>query len=124
VRTRFAHGQEGSDFARIRRQQEVLVAIKEQLVSVRMVVSPKRLLSLVGALKNSTDTDMNIGELLTIGKIIASVRQEAIMRIALDDHFSAPPIFWYGRYVLVPKESFEAIHAFVRNSLRSPAQRR
>lgn len=118
VRSRQAEGEEGSDFARSRRQQEVFVALKEKLMKPAVWVSSTRTRMLLRALEEATDTDMNIGEFFTVGKAIAIIDQQEIRRISLDDLLYAPPSIWYGRYVLIPKESFEAIHEFVENQLQ------
>lgn len=117
VRSRLAVGEEGSDFARGRRQQEVLVALKQKLVSFGTWSSIGRLSAIFRAFEDATESDMNIGELATVGKVFAQVKEEKIQRISLEDELYAPPILWYGRYVLLPLESFEAIGEFVKDHL-------
>ena len=119
VRSRQAAGEEGSDFARARRQQEILVALKEKLLRPGVWLSPTRAKTLIAALEKATDTDMNIGEFLTVGKAIAEVNEEDIQRISLDDLLYTPPAIWYGRYVLLPKEDFESIHEDVLKELKN-----
>ena len=118
VRSRHAEGDEGSDFARGRRQQEVLLALKSKLMSKDIYLNPKELEKLYGAFDEATDMDMNIGELLTIGKMFLQTPKEHTQRISLEDKLYTPPSSMYGRYVLLPEESFEAIHAFVKSSLK------
>lgn len=118
VRSRQAEGEEGSDFARARRQQEVFVALKDKLIKPGFWFSPTRTRMLFEAFEKATDTDMRIGEFLAVGKTIASVQQKDVKRISLDGLLYAPPAIWYGRYLLLPRESFEAIHEFVKNELQ------
>jgi LCP family protein required for cell wall assembly len=118
VRSRHAEGNEGSDFARGRRQQEVLLALKDKLLSKEIYLNLGELEKLSAAFDEATDTDMNIGELLTVGKLFLNTPKEQTGRIALEDKLYTPPSSWYGRYVLLPLESFEAIHEFVKNSLK------
>lgn len=118
VRSRHAEGDEGSDFARGRRQQEVLLALKTKLLSKEIYLHPGELEKLYGAFDNATDTDMNIGELLTVGKLFLKMHKEKTQRISLEDKLYTPPSSWYGRFVLLPKESFEEIHEFIARSLR------
>lgn len=118
VRSRQAEGEEGSDFARARRQQEVFVALKDKLIKPGFWFSPTRTRMLLEAFEKATDTDMRIGEFFAVGKTIASVQQKDVKRISLDGLLYAPPAIWYGRYVLLPRESFEAIHEFVKNELQ------
>ena len=118
VRSRLAVGDEGTDFARARRQQEVLLALKQKLTSPSVWLSPRRLRQLFLSFEKAIDSDMNIGELATIGKLFAAVDTENTTRISLEGELYSPPTIWYGRYVLIPKESFEEIHSFVKNQLK------
>ncbi|MCL4200290.1 LCP family protein [Patescibacteria group bacterium] len=118
VRSRHAEGDEGSDFARGRRQQEVLLALKSKLLSQDIYLHPGEVEKLYGAFDEATDTDLNIGELLTVGKMFLQVPKEKTQRISIEDQLYTPPSSWYGRYVLLPTESFEVIHAFVKSKLQ------
>lgn len=118
VRSRFAAGEAGTDFARARRQQEVLLALKQKLTSPSVWLSPRRLRQLFLSFEKAIDSDMNIGELASVGKLFAAVDAPHTTRISLEDQLYSPPTIWYGRYVLIPKESFEEIHRFVRNQLQ------
>lgn len=117
VRSRHAEGNEGSDFARGKRQQEILLALKAKLLSQDIYLHPGEIEKLYAAFDAATDTDMNMGELLTVGKLFMQTTKEKTQRISLEDKLYTPPSSWYGRYVLLPVESFEAIHAFVKSSL-------
>lgn len=118
VRSRHAEGDEGSDFARGKRQQEVLLALKTKLMSKDVYMKSGEIEKLYVAFDEATDTDMNIGELLTVGKMFMQTPKEKTNRISLEDSLYTPPSSWYGRYVLLPRESFEAIHALVKSSLQ------
>lgn len=117
VRSRHAQGSEGSDFARSRRQQDVLIALKQKLTSVWMWLNLQRSVKLVQAFDAATDTDLNFGQVLTVGKLLARTKSERIDKISIEDLLETPPLWLYGRYVLVPKESFEEIHEFIRETL-------
>lgn len=117
VRSRHAEGDEGSDFARGRRQQEVILALKARLLSKDVYLNPGELEKLYGAFDEATDTDMNIGELLTVGKLFLNIPRENTHRISIEDQLYVPPSSWYGRYVLLPKEDFQKIHEFIQKSL-------
>lgn len=117
VRSRHAEGEEGSDFARGRRQQEVFAALLETLKSPSTWLPPSRALSLFEAFDRATTTDMRIGELATVGKIIVKTGEGEPKRISFVDLLSEPPLWMYGRYTLVPKESFEAVHEYIRTKL-------
>lgn len=117
VRSRHAEGNEGSDFSRSKRQQEVLLALKSKITSHEIMRNPKAIGSLYDAFQTATDTDMNIGELLTVGKLFVKTPKDAVYRISLENELYVPPNAWYGRYVLLPKESFEKLHEFIKTKL-------
>lgn len=118
VRSRHATGDEGSDFARGRRQQEVILSLRTKLMSQDIYLHPKQLESLYAAFDEATDTDMNISQLLTVGKLFLKTPKEQVRRVAIDSLLYTPPSSWYGRYVLLPTESFDAIHAFIATTLQ------
>lgn len=119
VRSRHALGPEGNDFARGRRQQQVLLALKDKLLSQSVVTNPQKILALYRAFDDATDTDMNMGQLATAGKMFLNVPKSSITGISIADLLYSPPESWYGgAYVLVPKDSFDAIHTYVMSSLK------
>ncbi len=117
VRSRHAVGEEGTDFARGKRQQEVLLAMKQRLTSKDVLMKPSLILSLYKAFDDASDTDMNIGQLMTVGKLFVGIGEGKSKQLSIEDQLYVPPQSWYGRYVLLPKESFDAIHEFVKSKL-------
>lgn len=118
VRSRHAEGDEGSDFARSRRQQDVLLALKTKLTDPGVWFF-QRPLVLYRALDEAMDTDMKVGELLTVGKVLARVPADKIKKISLDQLFTNPPLWLYGgRYILTPKEDYPQIHDFIQKQLQ------
>lgn len=117
IRSRHAQGDEGSDFARGRRQQEVLVALQEKLKNPSTWLPPSRAFTLFEAFDRASQTDMRIGELVTVGKVMMKIGSGEAKRISFVDLLSEPPLWMYGRYTLVPKESFGAIHEYIKTQL-------
>lgn len=117
VRSRHAEGADGTDFARGNRQQEVLVALKNELVSTGFFLAPSRVLSLKKAFDDATQSDMRIGELATVGKLFLRTKEERVQRVSIESFLVDPPLWMYGRYVLIPKEDFSAIHSYIRSQL-------
>lgn len=118
VRSRHAAGPQGNDFARNRRQQQVILALKQKLLSREVFLNPPKMLALYRAFDDATDSDMNVGQLLTVGKMFLGTKKSDIAGFSIEDELYSPPENWYGRYVLLPKESFEQIHQFVFFSLK------
>ncbi len=123
VRSRHAEGDEGTDFARGNRQQDVIVALKEKIMRSKPWLHPNTSLKLLQIADIATDTDMTIGEQLTMGKYLLKVKSPAISRISIEPLLMNPPSWMYGRYVLVPEKDYEAIHDFIKLSLTQEEER-
>lgn len=62
ARSRHAEGIEGSDFARSKRQEKVIIAFKGKILSAQTFINPARIISLYEVLKGSLDTDIKQDE--------------------------------------------------------------
>ncbi|MCX6794082.1 MAG: LCP family protein [Candidatus Gottesmanbacteria bacterium] len=119
ARSRHAEGQEGSDFARSQRQQIIMVALKDRFTHPMQWTTLSRLNALPKLLDDATDMDMNIAQVLTVGKRFASVRQDEIKKIAFDQLLNTPPAYLYNNlYVLVPQTDWETIHTYIQEKLK------
>jgi anionic cell wall polymer biosynthesis LytR-Cps2A-Psr (LCP) family protein len=114
VRSRHAQGDEGTDFARSVRQQKVIAALKDKLISIQFWLSVQKW----GKLLDIFQTYVKADPLLS-GKETASfanlmlrfVRQKSVIRtLALDQgteespgFLVSPAIEKYGQWVLVPR---------------------
>lgn len=118
IRSRHAEGEEGSDFARSRRQQEILVALKEKIMRPTEWFSFARVSELSRVVDEATETDLNIGELASFGKQFAGINDDQIRRISFESQLYSPPVSWYGRYVLIPVVDFESIKQYIETQLQ------
>lgn len=82
VRSRHAIGPEGTDFARSKRQEKVILALKEKVFSAGTLLNPVKIVNLVTILKDSIDTDItedeygdfiNLAEKVRSGKMKSAV---------------------------------------------------
>ena len=74
VRSRKAKGVEGSDFARSKRQQKVLMAIKEKVSASNLLLNPGKISNVIKTLNRHLDTNLEIWEILrlySLGKAIS-----------------------------------------------------
>lgn len=85
--TRSRHGSngEGSDFARSRRQQKVLLAAKEKLFSFGTFLRPDRVQRIMNDLENHLVSNLETWEALRLGKIFNNSNEQNISLNILDD---------------------------------------
>ncbi|MFC1613215.1 LCP family protein [Patescibacteria group bacterium] len=63
ARSRHSLGIEGSDFARAKRQQKILTAVKEKTLSLKTLLNPKKVIQLLNDLRKNISTDMKVSEI-------------------------------------------------------------
>ncbi len=63
-----------SDFDRARRQQEIILAVKNKIASLEILSNPLKINTLVGALGNSIKTDLNIWNLGNLIDLIVPLK--------------------------------------------------
>lgn len=119
ARSRHADGDEGSDFARSRRQQLIMIALKDRLVHPSQWFTFARAGALPKVLDDATDMDMNVAAAITIGKRFIGVKESDIKRISFEDRLDNPPAYLYNNlYVLVPHVSWDDIHRYIQSQLQ------
>ena len=117
VRSRHADGEEGTDFARGRRQQDIIVAVKSKILSLEPWFHPELSVRLFQSFDKATKTNLTIGQLLALGKLGMRVESDGIEKVSIEPYLTEAPLDTYQRYTLIPKESFEEIHAFIKTAL-------
>lgn len=120
VRSRHADGDEGTDFARSARQQQVVAGVKAKVFSTDTVFNPKRVEDIYLALKGTVHTDLSNAEINNLIPLIFKYRGVDIKSIVIDMNFlDNPPIDERG-WILLPKGgNFETIQKFIKNELES-----
>ena len=125
IRSRNAVGDEGTDFARSRRQEKLILAVKNKLLSTDVLVHPQRLRSLIQILSQSVTTDISpeiYPALLQLGlkSLKTSIRAFALTE---PDQIYHPPLTAAQDYqwVLLPKNNDPAtLFSYVKNLLSEP----
>lgn len=105
VRSRNAEGEQGSDFARSRRQQQVISAFKDKLFSAQTLLNPTRLLELKRTLSASLIHDLSDAEILALAKLAIGFSTASIRSGNLDALLYHPPISsrYDSQWILVPR---------------------
>jgi polyisoprenyl-teichoic acid--peptidoglycan teichoic acid transferase len=119
VRSRQGTNGEGSDFARAKRQQKVLVAVRQKALSVYTIFDPFKVNDLFSAFGETVMTDIDLAALPKLYKFGKEVNVEQINTLVLDTttYMSHPPNSEYGgAYVLIPRgNSWTKIQEAVKN---------
>ncbi|MBI4281231.1 LCP family protein [Candidatus Uhrbacteria bacterium] len=124
VRSRRAKGVEGSDFARVKRQQAILLAFKEKTFSWPTLTSPSRISRIVSDLTTHIATNITFREGVRFAQLLKNINRTNTRRVALSD---APEGLLTARivngaYILEPSDgTFDAIRALVQNIFTKPA---
>lgn len=84
VRSRHAQGAEGTDFARSQRQEKVINAIKEKILSLNLILNPTKAIGLYGTVKDSIHTDIKSSEFDDFIKLAQKLRSARIQSGVID----------------------------------------
>lgn len=124
-RSRHAYGPEGSDFARARRQQKVIAAVKEKLVSKDTLFNPQLIANLVSSLNKHIDTNMKIWEMAKFWDLVKGVKQEEVTTKVLSNSPEGLLVDARGTdgaYLLMPRTgNFSEVQYLFKNLFSAPA---
>ncbi len=119
ARSRHALNSEGSDFARARRQQLVLEAVKNKLLSTKTLLNPIMVSKLIGEFNKNVATSLNAWEMLRLWDLFKDIDRSQIINKVLSDAPDGLLISGRGEdgaYILTPRSgNFAAIRNLVKN---------
>lgn len=116
VRSRFAEGEEGTDFARNKRQEKILKIISEYIMTTIKSRNIEKIRNMYFLLDKIIERDITNPEAAYIAKNIVLKKGFSINQFALsEDLFIVPKKSqYYGKYVLIPQNGFYSIHNHVK----------
>ena len=125
VRSRKGTNDEGTDFARSRRQQRVIMAIKNKMLSLETLIDLPKLKDLYDAYSDNVDTNIGFDDIQSFYLLSRKIDFETLRSIVLDDRSGAneggllyhptDTSLYGGAYVLVPlAEDYSQLHAYVQ----------
>jgi anionic cell wall polymer biosynthesis LytR-Cps2A-Psr (LCP) family protein len=119
ARSRHAEGTEGTDFARSKRQHEVLIALKSKMFDPGFWYSLESVKNVYTSFDMAVNTDMTMREVGIFAKLLISTQQTDIEKISFEDLLIHPPQYLYGgRYVLIPRDgTFREIQSYIQKRL-------
>ncbi|MFA6466848.1 MAG: LCP family protein [Patescibacteria group bacterium] len=105
ARSRHGNNGEGSDFARIKRQQKIIVAAKEKLTSFNTLINPAKITSLFSLFNKYTKTDVEPWEAVKLVHLSKELDTQKIIAQSIDDRaggYLKSGISVDGAYILQP----------------------
>lgn len=120
VRSRMGTNGEGSDFARARRQQRVLVAIRNKALTWQTLSDPLKIVSLASNFGETIQTDFDFKLYPQVYKLLSQVDFNNVRTTVIDPSTKPgmiivpPPEGYGGAYVLVPaKKDWSEVKDYV-----------
>lgn len=127
VRSRHAKGSEGTDFARSRRQEIVISAFKNKVLSINTILTPGKLISLYDLFQDSLHTDIQQSEYDDFIKLVKKVQDAQVNSVVFsytDPYSNEQGIFvnpldsspYDNQWVLIPRAgsgNFSEIQKYV-----------
>lgn len=106
VRSRHGNNGEGSDFARSRRQQLVIQAVREKLFSLGTLANPKKIGDLLNILSGHIQTDLSSWDMIAFAPLASQIDRDKItMRVLTDaSNGELVPANVGGAYMLFPRK--------------------
>jgi polyisoprenyl-teichoic acid--peptidoglycan teichoic acid transferase len=128
VRSRHSVGDEGTDFARSRRQQQVITALRQKMLTASFLLDKEKLNTLFDILNKNLKTNLNQSLYPTLAKVALDTKNNSVKSVTIsnlpDENGFAilynPPTKQYkGEWVLMPKDNnWTALKKYLDNILK------
>lgn len=111
---------EGNDLARAARQQKIISAIKDKVLSTQLLFNPDKVSELIRIVGESVVTDMTSEEGASLARLAFDARNNLSANVLGSELLYEPPVSprrYFGQYVLLPKlgeKNFGDIQTWVR----------
>lgn len=106
ARSRHSLGVEGSDFSRAKRQQIVLEATKDKVLSRNTLTNPSTLSKIIGQLESHISTNLQITEMIKLWNMFKDIQKAQIINKVFDNSVSGLLMDSRGdggAYILLPR---------------------
>ncbi|NQU77299.1 LCP family protein [Candidatus Falkowbacteria bacterium] len=124
ARSRHGNNNEGSDFARAKRQQKIMIAIKNKAFSFGSLFRPDKFIKAAKDFNKHFETSLKTWEILRLSQFAKKIDLEKIISRVLDDSPAGPlvpSITEDGAYVLKTKtKNFSELASIAENIFLSP----
>lgn len=104
ARSRNAAGEEGTDFARSRRQQKVIVALRQKLLDSGILLNPLKLIAFYNIVSKNIETDIEFLHIDDLVGLAQKLKDAKVRNVVIGDGLLVnPPVEEYGSWVLIPR---------------------
>ena len=114
VRSRYT----SNDFERIKRQQQVLIALKDKIISLGFLTNPVKIYNFLDAIGNNLKTDIKMSEIKNLLKLSSALKNKNIKTRNFDTESNGLlyDTFINKQYVLLPENNnFDEIRKICKN---------
>lgn len=110
---------QGADYARARRQQQVILALKNKILEQNLLTGllPK-LPQLVSTLGDAVQTDLPLDQAITLARMADELDLDHINQLVIDNTLTTPSVTEGGAWVLLPNR--DEIRPLVDNLFQPP----
>ena len=122
ARSRNAQGDEGTDFARAARQEKVMEAIKNELLSRETILNPKKTIKVVNVILESVETDASHSASVIMARYVFEARDNIYSHVLPEKLLENPPQSkrYDNLYVFIPKGGvWDQVHQWVKCVLKN-----
>lgn len=120
ARSRHAEGDEGTDYARSKRQEKIILAFRDKVISTGTLFNSATISKLKDSVVSSIDTDINMKEQGSFAKVVLNLENKNnLSSISLTPYLVNPKNTknYGGQWVLIPVPSLEALQSYVKTEL-------
>lgn len=128
VRSRHSVGDEGTDFARSRRQQQVIAALRQKMLTPSFLLDKNKLDDLFKILDRNLVTNISHDLYPILAKVALETKNNSLKSITLSDLpdsnnitilYNPPTRLFKGEWVLMPKDNnWSALKKYLDNTLK------
>ena len=119
TRSRHGNNGEGSDFARSRRQQKVILALKDKMLSLKFLANPEAVSKTAEDLGNHIKTNLKLWEIMRLRSYAEKIGAGSVASKVLENNEAGmlkAETGIDGAYLLMPREKdFSEIQEFSKN---------
>lgn len=128
VRSRHSVDDEGTDFARSRRQQQVISALRQKMLTPAFLLDQKKLDAFFEILDRNLKTNIGHDLYPTLAKIALDAKNNPVRSVTFSDQpdengltilYNPPTKLYKGEWVLIPKDNnWTALKKYLDNILK------